>query len=172
MSVIIIYWLKTVPIHDFYLFVVYCTYIDIQKFNTKYLVMYKVQMHTGAISKLEYSSWVWRTNHTLTIAYLFIFFYLFIYLFYFFWLLLLLFIHGYCWSRRLDFHFCKKEYSFVYVTVQFDLIFLNSAWYKNALNTPGVIYRFCRIKSLKLLDLNALKFSATNNFPKYCPTLH
>ena len=32
----------------------YCTYIDIQKFNTKYLVMYKVQMHTGAISKLEY----------------------------------------------------------------------------------------------------------------------
>ena len=28
----------------------YCTYIDIQKFNIKYLVMYKVQMHTGAIS--------------------------------------------------------------------------------------------------------------------------
>ena len=28
----------------------YCTYVDIQKFNTKYLVMYKVQMHTGAIS--------------------------------------------------------------------------------------------------------------------------
>ena len=27
----------------------YCTYVDIQKFNTKYLVMYKVQMHTGAI---------------------------------------------------------------------------------------------------------------------------
>ena len=30
--------------------VVYCTYVDIQKFNTEYLVMYKVQMHTGAIS--------------------------------------------------------------------------------------------------------------------------
>ena len=28
----------------------YCTYVDIQKFNIKYLVMYKVQMHTGAIS--------------------------------------------------------------------------------------------------------------------------
>ena len=30
--------------------VCYCTYVDIQKFNIKYLVMYKVQMHTGAIS--------------------------------------------------------------------------------------------------------------------------
>ena len=28
----------------------YCTYVDIQKFNIRYLVMYKVQMHTGAIS--------------------------------------------------------------------------------------------------------------------------
>ena len=28
----------------------YYTYVDIQKFNIKYLVMYKVQMHTGAIS--------------------------------------------------------------------------------------------------------------------------
>ena len=28
----------------------YCTYVDIQKFNIKYLVMYKVQMHTGVIS--------------------------------------------------------------------------------------------------------------------------
>ena len=28
----------------------YCTYVDIQKFNNNYLVMYKVQMHTGAIS--------------------------------------------------------------------------------------------------------------------------
>ena len=70
-----------------------------------------------------------------------------------------------------DCHFCMKEYSFVCVTVQFDLIFFNSAWYKNALNTPGVIYHFCRIKSLKWLDLNALKFFATNNFPN-CPTLH
>ena len=32
------------------LFQHYCTYVDIQKFNIKYLVMYKVQMHTGAIS--------------------------------------------------------------------------------------------------------------------------
>ena len=36
-----------------YLWKVYCTYIDIQKFNTKCLVMYKVQMHTGAISKIR-----------------------------------------------------------------------------------------------------------------------
>ena len=35
--------------------------------------------------------------------------------------------------------------------------FLHSAWYKNALNTPGVIYYFGRIKSLKWLDLNVLK---------------
>ena len=38
-----------------------------------------------------------------------------------------------------DFHFYKKEFTFVCATVQFDLIFLNSAWYKCALNTPGVI---------------------------------
>ena len=41
-----------------------------------------------------------------------------------------------------DFHFLKKEYPFACATVQLDWIFLNSAWYKNALNTPGVIYRF------------------------------
>ena len=34
----------------------------------------------------------------------------------------------------------------------------------NDLNIPGVIYHFCRKKSLKWLDLNALKFFATNNF--------
>ena len=56
-----------------------------------------------------------------------------------------------------DFHFCKKENTFIYATVQFYLIFLNSSWYKNALKTPEVIYRFCRTKSSKLLDLNALK---------------
>ena len=27
----------------------YCIYADIQKFNIKYLVMYKVQMHIGTI---------------------------------------------------------------------------------------------------------------------------
>ena len=67
--------------------------------------------------------------------------------------------------KRSDFHLCKNEYLFVCATVPFDLIFLNSAWYKNALNTPGVIYRFGRIKSLKLLDLNALKLHFTA-FPK------
>ena len=60
----------------------------------------------------------------------------------------------------------NKLFVHVYASVHFDLIFLNSTWYKNALNTPEVIYRFCRIKSLKLLDLNALKISATNSFPK------
>ena len=47
---------------------IYCTYIDIQKFNTKYLVMYKVQMHTGAISKLEYGSCVCMGNNPLADA--------------------------------------------------------------------------------------------------------
>ena len=69
-------------------------------------------------------------------------------------------------KKSSDFHFCKKENPFGCATVQFDLIFLNSAWFKNALNTPEVICGFCRIKSLKLLDLKALKFSAKNNFPK------
>ena len=46
----------------------YCTYIDIQKFNTKYLVMYKVQMHTGAISKLEYGSCVCTGDNQLADA--------------------------------------------------------------------------------------------------------
>ena len=46
----------------------YCTYIDIQKFNTKYLVMYKVQMHTGAISKLEYGSCVCTGDNPLADA--------------------------------------------------------------------------------------------------------
>ena len=66
-----------------------------------------------------------------------------------------------------DFHFCKKEYSFVCATVQFDLIFLSSAWYKNALNTPGVNYHFCRIKSLKWRS----DFLQQIIFPN-CPTLN
>ena len=33
--------------------------------------------------------------------------------------------------KSTDFHFCKKEYPFVCATVQFDLIFLNSSWYKS-----------------------------------------
>ena len=36
--------------HIVYFNNLYCTYVDIQKFNIKYLVMYKVHMHTGAIS--------------------------------------------------------------------------------------------------------------------------
>ena len=59
--------------------------------------------------------------------------------------------------KRLDFHVLKNEYPFACATVQFDSVFLNSAWYKNALITSGIIYHFCRIKSLKLQDLNALK---------------
>ena len=46
----------------------YCTYIDIQKFNIKYLVMYKVQMHTGVISKLEYGSCVCTGDNPLADA--------------------------------------------------------------------------------------------------------
>ena len=57
-------------------------------------------------------------------------------------------------AKSSDFHFCKKEYPFIRATVQFDLIFVNSAWYKNALNTLGVI---CRFFQNKILNLNALK---------------
>ena len=53
------------------------------------------------------------------------------------------------------FHFLKKEYSFVYATVQFDLLFSNTAWCKNTLNTTMVLYRFRRINSLNLLDFKA-----------------
>ena len=67
------------------------------------------------------------------------------------------------------FLFCKQEYSFVQYP---NLIFLSSAWYKNALNTPGVIYQFCRVKSLILLDLNELKNSLHLIFFAYCPMLH
>ena len=38
-------------------------YVDIQKFNIKYLVMHKVQMHTGAIILLEYGSCVWTGDN-------------------------------------------------------------------------------------------------------------
>ena len=63
-----------------------------------------------------------------------------------------------------DFHFFKKEYPFACATVQFDWIFLNSAWYKNGLITPGVIYRFCRINFLNLHDLKALKILCNEYF--------
>ena len=53
--------------------------------------------------------------------------------------------------KCLNFHFSKKEYQFVYATAQFDLNF--KTWHSN---NPGVIYHNCRIKFLKLLDLNAL----------------
>ena len=59
-------------------------------------------------------------------------------------------------AKSSDFHFCEKECPFFCARYQFDLIFLNSAWYKNALMTQGYL-SFFRIKSLKLLDLNALK---------------
>ena len=63
-----------------------------------------------------------------------------------------------------DFHYCKKEYSFVWATVQFDLIFLSSARYKNALNTLEVNYHVCRIKSFKWLALNVLKILCNESF--------
>ena len=68
-----------------------------------------------------------------------------------------------------DLHFCKKEYPLVCATVQFHLIFLKAAWYKNALNNPGVIYRLCRIKSLKLLDLNSLKILCNEQVSRIVP---
>ena len=48
------------------------------------------------------------------------------------------------------FHFFKKEYSFIYATVHFDLFFSNSAWYKNTLNTPGVLLSFSQNKNIKI----------------------
>ena len=71
----------------------------------------------------------------------------------------------------LKFSVLQERVSICFANGQFHLIFLNSAWYKNARNIPRIIYRLCRIQSLKLLDLNELKFSAMNYFP-YCPTLH
>ena len=41
--------------------------------------------------------------------------------------------------KRSDFYFFKKEYSIVCTTVQFDLSFLNSAWYKNVLNEKKIL---------------------------------
>ena len=46
----------------------YCTYVDIQKFNIKYLITYKVQIHTGAISYLEYGSCVCTGDNPLAEA--------------------------------------------------------------------------------------------------------
>ena len=42
--------------------------VDSQKFNIKYLVMYKVQMHTGAKSKLDYGSCVCTGDNPLADA--------------------------------------------------------------------------------------------------------
>ena len=52
------------------------------------------------------------------------------------------------------FHFCKKEYSFVCATVQFDLIFVNSAWYKKHPRghlsfLQNKIFKISRFKSVK-----------------------
>ena len=44
-----------------------------------------------------------------------------------------------------EFHFLKKEYTFVYATVHFDLFFSNSAWYKN---TPGVLLSFLQNENI------------------------
>ena len=54
-----------------------------------------------------------------------------------------------------DFHFFKKECPFIYAIVQFDLVFFNSEWYENTLNTQGVILSFSLNKIIKLLDLKA-----------------
>ena len=62
------------------------------------------------------------------------------------------------------FDFLKKEYSFVYARVHFNLFFSNSAWYKNTLNTT-VMLSFSQNKTLKLLDVKAKKFSTKNDFP-------
>ena len=48
------------------------------------------------------------------------------------------------------FHFPKKEYSFFYATVQFHLFFSNSAWYKNTLDTPGVVLSFSQNKVIPI----------------------
>ena len=57
--------------------------------------------------------------------------------------------HGYSGTITPScFHFCKKEYSFVCATVQFDLIFLNS---------------------LILLDLNVLKILRNEYFSRIIP---
>ena len=52
-----------------------------------------------------------------------------------------------------NFHFIKKEYTFVYATVQFDFFFSNPAWYKNALNTPGVLLPFSQNKIIKIASI-------------------
>ena len=55
------------------------------------------------------------------------------------------------------FHFLKKEYSFIFATVQFDLFFSNSPWYKNTLNTPGVILLFSQNKIIKTARFKGIK---------------
>ena len=68
-----------------------------------------------------------------------------------------------------DFHFLNKEYPLVCATDQFDLIFLNSASYnvQECLKHPGGYFIVLQNKIFKIArNLNALKFCATNNFPK------
>ena len=55
------------------------------------------------------------------------------------------------------FYFLKKEYSFVYTTVQLDLFFSNSAWYKNTLHTPGVLLSFLRNEIIKIARFKIIK---------------
>ena len=57
------------------------------------------------------------------------------------------------------FHFCNKEYPFVCATVQFDLIFLNSACYKNALKILGPFNLFLENKIFRTVRLKCMKSS-------------
>ena len=75
-------------------------------------------------------------------------------------------------EKRSDFHFCKNHYAFFCTIIQCDLTSLNSVFYKNALNIPGVIFLFSQNKLLKLLVLNGLKNSLPRIIFPYCPALH
>ena len=56
-----------------------------------------------------------------------------------------------------SFHFLKREYSFIFATVQFDLFFSNSAWNKDTLNTPGVFLSFLQNKIIKTAGFKDIK---------------
>ena len=60
-------------------------------------------------------------------------------------------------KKKNVFHFLKKGCSFLYATVQFDLFFSNSAWYKNTLNTPGVLLSFSQNKILRFARLKGMQ---------------
>ena len=57
------------------------------------------------------------------------------------------------------FHILKKEYTSVYATIQFDLFSPNPAWYKNTLNTPGVLVSFSQNKLIKIARFKCIKMS-------------